>query len=155
MKRIHRHGTPWYVPPTPPDVALFACRSCGTVLTGPLRRLDDAAALGIKELDPLVPAGRYWPVSAGHLPSTSSEGVVVDFTGHFAVRSEDLICVGDHPDLRRWIGCCGPSGTNGPNRVCSCGQAVGTERSDCMWPAAVYLDPTGVRVMQQDAASMQ
>lgn len=52
--------------------------------------------------------------------------------------------VGYHADTERLLGCCGPSGNAGPNRVCQCGREVGTERSDCIWPSAVYLDPNKV-----------
>ena len=139
MKRVRNQRSPWHVPPTPPDVATFRCRTCGAALTGPLRRLDDLAALSGQELAPLVPAGTYWLVVADDLP-TSHHGIPVDFTGCYAVRPEDLVGVGNHPDRGRWLGCCGPSGTGGPNRVCGCGLPVGTERSDCMWPVAVYLE---------------
>jgi hypothetical protein len=145
MNRAGKQRAPSYVPPPPPEVAVFLCRFCGAGLTNPLRRLDDSAVLADKELVPLVPEGTYWPVTAGHLP-TSSQGVPVDFTGCYAVRPDALVGVGKHPARERWLGCCGPSGTGGPNRICSCGRAVGTERSDCMWPVSVYLDPQAVRL---------
>ena len=158
MKRHRKPRAPWYVPPPPPVVATFACRACGAAITGPLRRLDDPGVLVHKELEPLVPAGAYWPVTAGHLPSYhvplgASESVAVDFTGCYAVRPDALVGVGNHPDGRRWIGCCGPSGTDGPNRVCGCGRTVGTERSGCMWPVAVYLDPAAVRPEESEVAT--
>jgi hypothetical protein len=130
------------VPQAPPS-ARFVCRACGVVLTTLVHRVEDAAALGSGKLEPLVPEGTYWRVSPGHLP-TSMEGVAVDFTGCYAIRSDVLVGVGEHPDPARWSGCCGPSGARGPNRTCRCGRAVATERSDCMWPAAVYLDPRAV-----------
>jgi hypothetical protein len=148
VKRGRKQRAP-YVPPPPPAVATFVCRSCGAALTGPLRRLDDDTALATKELAPLVPASAYWPVAVGHLP-TSHQSVPVDFTGCYAVRPDALIGVGNHPDRGRWIGCCGPSGTGGPNRICGCGHAIGMERSDCMWPVAVYLDPKAVYPVEQE-----
>lgn len=78
-------------------------------------------------------AGRYFPVPGGQ-----------DFAGAFAIALVDLVGVGYHPDARRLIGCCGPNGAGGRNRVCGCGCEVGTERSDCIWPQAVYLDPSHV-----------
>lgn len=126
---------------------MFHCRSCEAALSGVLLRLDDPAALTYSELVHLVPVGRYWPVAENHLP-TSFAGVPVDFTGWYAVRPDALIGVGNHPDRARWVGCCGPSGTGGPNRVCRCGRAVGTERSDCMWPIVVYLDPQAIRLVE-------
>jgi hypothetical protein len=112
--------------------------------------LDDATALDNTDLLPLVPAGTYWVVTAGHLPTSSQTGEV-EFTGCFAIQPDALINVGNHPDCNRWIGCCGPSGDRGPNRVCVCGRAVGTERSDCIWPVAVYLDPSAVRAVDSEA----
>jgi hypothetical protein len=150
VKRVRRHREPWYIPPPPPAVAAFACRGCKATLTALLRRLDDAAALCEKELAPLVPDGHYWQVAAGQMAS-SFDGLPVDFAGCFAVRPDALVGVAYHPDRGRLIGCCGPSGAHGPNRVCGCGRAVGTERSDCMWPIAVYLDPDAVCLIEPDA----
>jgi hypothetical protein len=137
MRKLHRASS---APAGPASVTGFVCRSCGITLTGPLRRLDDSAALATRNLAPLVPEGTYWRVTPGHLP-TWNEGVPVDFTGCYAIRPDALIAVGEHSSAERWMGCCGPSGGGGPNRICSCGSPIGTERSDCMWPIAVYLDP--------------
>jgi hypothetical protein len=140
MKRLRRNRKPWYVPPPPPARAVFQCRRCHAALTGLLALVTDPAALGQRAGASLVPEGHYWPVATGQ-----------DFAGHFAVALADLVGVGYHADPRRMIGCCGPSGIAGPNRVCACGQEVGTERSDCIWPQAVYLDPSQVRAMTPDA----
>ena len=152
MKRVRRQSESWYVTPPPPAIAAFACRGCGAALTAPLRRLDDPAALCEKQLALLVPEDHYWPVAAGHPKAEygSPDGwtVVTDFTGHFAVRPDVLAGVGRHPDGARWSGCCGPSGLGGPNRVCACGRAVGTERADCLYAIAVYLDPVAVRAVE-------
>jgi hypothetical protein len=125
------------------------------VLTAPLRRLDDVAALCEKELAPLVPEGHYWPVAAGHPRAEyafqNAPVLVTDFTGHFALRPDALLGVGRHPDPARWAGCCGPSGLGGPNRICTCGRELGTERADCLYAVAVYLDPQAVRAVEADA----
>jgi len=41
--------------------------------------------------------------------------------------------------------------TRGRNRLCGCGYEVGTERSDCILPQAVYLDPLQVLAVSPDA----
>lgn len=155
MKRIRRQHKTWYVPPPPPTVAVFTCRGCGTSLTNPLGRLDDATAISEKPLSPLVQAGHYWLVTSEHPPAAFSfqgkDVLVTDFTGHFAVCQDALVNVGCHPDQARWSGCCGPSGLGGPNRVCQCGREVGTERADCLYSVAVYLDPAAVRAVEVDA----
>jgi hypothetical protein len=40
--------------------------------------------------------------------------------------------------------------TRGRNRLCGCGYEVGTERSDCIWPQAVFLDPLQVLAVSSD-----
>jgi hypothetical protein len=95
-----------------------------------------------KEKESLVPAGYYWPVDGEK-----------EFEGLLAVPIDELIEVAYHSDFRRLQGCCGPSGTFGPNRVCRCGREIGTERQDCIWPYAVYLDPTLVEGVAPETES--
>jgi hypothetical protein len=84
----------------------------------------------------LIPTGHYWLVPDGS-----------DFAGKVAMAISDLIYGSRHPDEKRLIGCCGPCGTSGLNRICSCGYEIGTERSDCIWPHAIYLEPSRVLAM--------
>jgi hypothetical protein len=129
MKRVRRNRERWHPPTSPPATAVFQCRRCHAPLTGPLTLLADAKKLSHREGTSLVPPGSYAPVPEGQ-----------DFAGTIAVSLTDLTGVGYHPDVRRLIGCCGPNGCKGRNRVCGCGYEIGTERSDCIWPQAVYLD---------------
>ena len=140
MKRVRRNRERWQPPAKLVQLAAFHCRRCQGTLTPPLSLLTDAAALSGREGTSLVPAGRYWRVPEGQ-----------DFAGAFAVALPDLVSVGYHSDARRLSGCCGPSGTGGRNRLCGCGYEVGTERSDCIWPQAVYLDPLQVLAVPPDA----
>jgi hypothetical protein len=144
MKHGRKLKSSWYVPPEALDETTFACRACGATLTKNLRRQRFLDTHAHDYTGPLVPDDAYWIVAQGHLP-TRFDGRQIDFMGCYAVHPEALVGVGKHPDPERWIGCCGPSGTGGPNRVCTCGRAIGTERSDCMWPIAIYLDPKNVR----------
>jgi hypothetical protein len=143
VKRVRRNTQPWY-DHLPPEVAVFQCRRCLAPLTLPLRRLDDPSLLDVRVQKPFVPEGFFWLVTGENLPENHRE-MPIDFPGCFAVRLEDVVGLGYHADQSRLSGCCGPSGTGGPNRLCSCGQEVGTERSDCIFPFAVYLDPQAVR----------
>jgi hypothetical protein len=129
VKRMNRKR--WHPPEPLLPVAVFHCRRCRAALTRPLALLADAAALSLEEDTSLVPEGHYWPVVESQ-----------DFGGQFAVALTDLLGVGYHSDDRRLLGCCGPSGAFGPNRVCTSGHEVGTERADCVWSNAVYLDPS-------------
>ncbi len=57
-----------------------------------------------------------------------------------AVALVDLVDLGYHSGHNRLLGCCGPSGNYGRNRICGCGSEVGTEQSDCTMSEAVDLD---------------
>ncbi len=140
MQHGRRHDR-WNRPISELPLAVFVCRQCRAALTPPLARIADAADLSQKEKTSLVPPGAYWPVPAGQ-----------DFAGAFAVALSDVTNMGYHGDPRRLVGCCGPSGSGGRNRICRCGYEAGTERSDCIWPHAVYLDPSQVRAEPAAAA---
>lgn len=135
-------------PPGPiPPMARFRCRRCGRALTPALRLVTDLLVLSDRPGTSLVPAGMFWPVAMIPPGPTRRMHVAEDFAGRFAVALADLVDVLPHPDPRRLIGCCGPNGTAGPNRVCACGREVGTERSDCLGSRAAYLDPALVRMV--------
>lgn len=150
MKHGRKPKSSWYVPPEAPEETTFVCRTCGAILTKTLRRQRFLDTHAQDYTGPLVPEGTYWIVTRGHLP-TWFDGRQIDFMGCYAVHPEALVGVGKHPDRKRWNGCCGPSGTGGHNRVCHCGREIGTERSDCMWPIAIYLDPQTVKPTFNDA----
>lgn len=124
---------PHYRSPPPPTVAVFRCRQCRAELSDPLRFLGGPP-------EPWRHGGNPSLVATGHYAIMPGGDT---FAGRFAVPIAALVNVGWHPDPRRQIGCCGPSGT-APNRVCACGAEVGTEQSDCFMPHAVYLDPARV-----------
>lgn len=78
---------------------------------------------------------------------------------HIVVHLEDLFDLRNHPDPMRHSGCCGEDGSEGPNRICSCGEAVATVVSDCwadyyahLEPDLVTLDLTDNKVGEQFAA---
>lgn len=143
MKQFRRFRSSGYQPLPPPSLAVFRCRRCLRPVTKPLQLLTDINKLNRKEKQSLVPPGRYWPVETEQ-----------EFEGLIAVSTDDITdVVGLHSDFRRLQGCCGPNGTFGANRVCLCGREIGTERSDCIWPYAVYLDPTKVVGVAPEAES--
>jgi hypothetical protein len=56
----------------------------------------------------------------------------------------------DAPQLQPFIqgtnhqGCCGPTGTGGPNLACACGSRLATLAADCIGPCELHLDPVRV-----------
>ncbi len=116
------------------------CRSCGAKLTAlldPITTVSKAAALCDFECDE-----RGAPVPRGHvlfvegdvfaMRQADVQGWKPEGLPQAWMHLEDVApFVGDSADTRRMSGCCGPSGIDGPNRVCACGVDVGTESSDC------------------------
>jgi hypothetical protein len=140
IKRIRRDKERWLPPLHVPGLAIFRCRNCDCVLTPPLKLIEYASALGLESDKPLLPMGHFWQVAPGR-----------EFAGQFAVNVNDVRDLQYHADLTRRDGCCGPSGHAGCNRICACGNEIGTEQSDCSFPHAVYLEPNQVRLLDADA----
>lgn len=140
IKRIHRDKDRWLPPLHVPGLAVFRCRNCDRVLTPPLKLIEYASALSLESDKPLLRTGHFWQVAPAR-----------EFAGQFAVNVNDVRELEYHPDLTRHNGCCGPSGRAGRNRICACGNEVGTEQSDCSFPHAVYLEPDRVCLVDADA----
>lgn len=107
----------------------LTCTRCGQHLTGTLNQSDapghDVAG------QPLVAVGTYKP----------------SWNGGFVLHPKDVTGSVRHHDAKRLTGCCGPSGLDGPNRICSeCGAEIGTEESDCWTPHSIVTLPNAVRI---------
>ena len=57
------------------------------------------------------------------------------------------------PKLERRFGCCGLDGCDGPNRICECGEHIGTESSDCWTPRMFIPDPAATQWQNAEGAS--
>ena len=51
---------------------------------------------------------------------------------------------------QNWLGCCGPTGADGPNLGCACGSRLATWAADCRGPNELHLDPIRVYAWHQD-----
>ena len=105
------------------------CKKCLLPLTKELM-LYTGTSFGEAGEQPYIQPGYY---ATEHDFFTGFEGCVV-------VNLEDLVNVNDHTDKSRLNGCCGLDGCDGPNKVCSNGHEVATEKSDCWMPYAVLFD---------------
>ncbi|GAA4390479.1 hypothetical protein GCM10023088_66420 [Actinomadura verrucosospora] len=102
----------------------LACAHCTRRLTTEIELTE--AARGDVPGQPYLPRGAY----------------VSSWEGGFVVNCDDIVGAVRHPDQARSAGCCGPTGLDGPNLVCSgCGREVGTEESDCWKPHLVVTRP--------------
>lgn len=136
-------------------MATFRCRACGAALTPSLREVPmppaphDADAWierGTCARDPEPFGPPYVPEAAGsrvHVSAGPQGTRVVHLDDALVVRHVPM------PD-RRMSGCCGPSGIDGWNRLCSCGAEIGAEQSDCWTPHVLRLSPEAV-VSSSDA----
>ncbi|MFI8960646.1 hypothetical protein ACIGO8_00920 [Streptomyces sp. NPDC053493] len=67
--------------------------------------------------------------------------------GQYVLHPDDVLPLGFHPEIRRLVGCCGPAGDDGVNRVCACGAEVATAYADCCGPYETLFVPDAVRVV--------
>ncbi|MFD7894222.1 hypothetical protein ACFV0C_09200 [Streptomyces sp. NPDC059568] len=110
-------------------MTIFRCVNCRQVLTN--------------ELEPGEPLrGSQRPtvhevVSPRMAPGTFK----VNFDASLLIlHPDDVPGTERHPDHRRLAGCCGLSGQDGPNLICSgCGAEVATKESDCWTDHLVAL----------------
>lgn len=54
----------------------------------------------------------------------------------------------EHPDARRFQGCCGSAGSDGPNKLCMNGHEVATEVSDCWLSHYIGFDLDAITVKE-------
>ncbi len=79
----------------------------------------------------IIPAGLFW--IASDLPE--------NINGKVLIHLKDQVHLKDHPNPIRSSGCCGKSGSDGPNRICRCLRAVATEVSDCWTSYYLAFEP--------------
>lgn len=109
----------------------LVCRACRTPLSVPLSELEyDAAPVVIVDGRDALPSGCMWRVRSG-------------FAAFGQLGVGDLLCcrrdLTGAKDGGGRIGCCGPSGQDGPNLRCVCGLDIATEFGDCWQPHAVVV----------------
>ncbi|MFD0269401.1 hypothetical protein ACFVGY_22955 [Streptomyces sp. NPDC127106] len=136
---------------------VFRCAACGTALTAPVREvplppLDEAplpfAVPDGEDCPPRLAPGTFaydpepYHLSWAHPPKGVPAPRVRPGSGlRSAVIGPDDVR-GVEPIPRRRQGCCGPSGSQGPNLACAgCGAEVAVETADCYTPQQIALDP--------------
>jgi hypothetical protein len=108
------------------------CKACGSPLT-PVLTIVNEKTPGVSppgeiaERYPMPPGMAFeWPQAFRRFPEVWIN--LGDMPG------EPLYT----PHKKRLNGCCGLDGCDGPNRVCRCGEHIGTEQSDC-WSPRVFV----------------
>lgn len=107
------------------------CKTCNERLTN--APLKQAVSVGLltKDQEPLLEEGTF----------VLAEEVKMDGLKHAKyLVSTDALFTLDHKDSTRHSGCCGPSGTFGPNQVCpKCASEIGSLHADCIGPHFVSI----------------
>jgi hypothetical protein len=119
---------------------IVRCRVCGRSLAVELEEVASPQLLNETDGQDHIPRGAFC-VSDGSF-FTGSEGKII-------VNVDVAERLVKHADTKRWTGCCGSDGLNGPNLLCACGREVGTIKSDCWMPYAILLDPDAVQVASE------
>jgi hypothetical protein len=125
--------------------ALF-CTGCGAQLTSALTIRSGKDPKVAKpewgDRQPLTPPGEAFKSYEPMDRSYSDEPAPLEFVPQYWVNPAD---VGDKVRMtkrrERLGGCCGESGTKGPNQNCGCGAQVGTLRADCWTPHVFIPNP--------------
>lgn len=93
-----------------------------------------------REYDGVVPGGPWRSDARGLLVSAGPRGTYV-------LHPLDVVALDPHPDVTRHIGCCGPDGEHGVNRLCRCGAEAAIAADDCTTAYATRLVPGAVRAV--------
>ena len=129
---------------------VLICKACGAALSQPVTQLTEApeanricdftcegGSAPVPEGYALIVAGEILGDRQRAAPGWNAENQQQVWMNLADIHGDvDYV-----EDAQRLSGCCGPSGTDGPNSVCSCGAEIGTESSDCWtWHMFVPLE---------------
>lgn len=120
------------------------CKACGNPLTPPLTIVDEKTPgvqrLAMRDEQDIMPPGQAFVSRSPWLLSGCGTGHVYK-TPQIWMNLGDLLGEPRYtPHIDRLNGCCGISDT-APNRICQCGEHIGTEQSDCFTPRMFIPDP--------------
>ncbi|GAA2216478.1 hypothetical protein GCM10009850_119470 [Nonomuraea monospora] len=112
-------------------MSFLVCARCGHRLTTAIQQQEAPPADRDVPGKPLVVLGTY----------------ATSWNYGFVLHPHDVKGAERHADSRRWSGCCGPSGLDGPNLICSgCQTEIGTQESDCWKPHFVVTLPDATQM---------
>ncbi|MFD7982455.1 hypothetical protein ACFV4M_03630 [Kitasatospora indigofera] len=157
-------------------MTVFHCARCGARLSEDLTALADVPAKPAhrrvggeaRRAPSTVPRGHYAvdpdPWGAPYLPlggragarPAGEQGLLVGGgsltsagpRNTVLVHPEDVMGLEPLPGGGNGGGCCGPTGTEGPNRACTCGVRLATLSADCLGPYELHLDPVRVYAVE-------
>ena len=134
---------------------ILFCKACGRPLSRVVTIVSgDAPGVTPPEMrdeQPIMPSGsafkshepwilpKAWLLSGNKQPYLS-------YVPQIWMNLDDLLGEARYtPHTGRLSGCCGLSDGDGPNRICECGNHIGTEFSECDTPRMFVPDPSLTR----------
>ncbi|MGB3626051.1 MAG: hypothetical protein WA989_09490 [Henriciella sp.] len=122
---------------------ILHCAVCDAVVSEPVSLEVEDDLPFRRPLKPAFPKGEGWVTMEPIPQSKWNECRDLLYTNYVFMSTESLAeDVADTPFKDRVRGCCGPSGIDGPNKVCKCGNHIGTESRDCWTAWEFKVDPT-------------
>lgn len=124
-------------------IHILRCAACDAAVSDPVSIETDDDLPFAAANEPAFPKGKGW-VTMEPIPQDQRAACPNLLYPNYVFMSTESLAEGvaDTPHKDRLSGCCGPSGLDGPNRVCVCGNHIGTEQRDC-WTAWQFKpDPT-------------
>lgn len=131
------HAAPVLVVPQANMSYQVVCRLCRQKLSRVLKPVPDGFKPVFSDKKNIIPAGQFWIAS----------GLSEDLNQKLLIHLSDQTHLKDHRDPIRSSGCCGKSGSEGPNRICRCLRAVATETSDCWTSYYLAFEPSKVKLV--------
>lgn len=110
------------------------CKTCGISLTEPLVELNEKD-LRLEDATNALQSGLF--------------SIMTEDDKKQLVISLDEGYIFNHPDHNRFQGCCGSSGADGLNKLCSNGHEVATEFSDCYMPHYIAFDTDKIMIKEK------
>lgn len=125
---------------------MLICNACGARLTGALDvqsgKDPSVSSPKIVDREPLTPQGTAYKSYEPMVRSYGGPTEPLDFAPQYWVNPADLADeVRLTKRLQRLNGCCGLAGLDGPNQLCTCGEEIGTLRTDCFTPLVFIPEP--------------
>ncbi|MBI1492838.1 hypothetical protein [Halocynthiibacter styelae] len=115
---------------------ILMCKTCDAELSYPLTTIDTVSEMerlcSFADETPVSPARHFLLMEGEVLAARMKRIPGWEPRSNAWLNLEDLReTVGFTPHTERLMGCCSISSGYGPNRVCQCGEHVGTQSSDC------------------------
>jgi hypothetical protein len=129
---------------------ILFCKACSRPLSRVVAIVSgDAPGVtppALPDQEPIMPRGSAFESHQPWCGKPNDKRVYMSYVPQIWMNLDDLLGeVRYTPHTGRLSGCCGLSDGDGPNRICECGNHIGTEFSECYTPRMFVPDPSLTR----------